>query len=167
MFISKPFVYINLSEDRVQCVFCAGIIGQWEDEDFPMTEHRDLYPECPFVRGFDVGNIPIHNSESSLLRVPGASFDTTPSPSRIDNPEYLMESMGIDEVGIRPHRHAFSGPEKGRLLFFFKEKNFSFSFFIHGYGGFRHLFCFLKFRAFLSLSENNFFQAALLKKIGN
>merc|ERR1712018_1067802 len=27
--------------------------------------------------------------------------------------DYLMESVGIDEVGLRPHRHTFSGPEKG------------------------------------------------------
>jgi len=109
------FVYLG-NDDHVQCVFCEGIIGNWEDEDFPMTEHRLLYPACPFIRGLDVGNIPIQSSPSSSLGVPGASLNATPSPSRIDHSglsDTLMETMGFDEVGIRPQRHSNSGAEKG------------------------------------------------------
>ena len=104
------FVYAG-NDDHVQCVFCSGLVGNWEEEDFPMTEHRRLYPECPFIQGLEVGNIPIH---SPALGLPGASLNTTPSPSRIDHnmSEFLNQSLGIDEVGLRPHRHAFSGPEK-------------------------------------------------------
>ena len=105
------------NDDHVQCVFCEGIIGNWEDEDFPMTEHRLLYPACPFIRGLDVGNIPIQSSPSSSLGVPGASLNATPSPSRIDHSglsDTLMETMGFDEVGIRPQRHSNSGAEKGK-----------------------------------------------------
>ena len=105
------------NDDHVQCVFCQGIIGNWEDEDFPMTEHRLLYPACPFIRGLDVGNIPIQSSPSSSLGVPGSSLNATPSPSRIDHSglsDTLMETMGFDEVGIRPQRHSNSGAEKGK-----------------------------------------------------
>ena len=110
------FIYTGRS-DLVQCVFCEGIIGNWEDEDFPITEHRALYPHCPFVRGLDVGNIPLQNS-TLTLGVPGSSSEvvgvTTTSlqrsPSRTDHPM----DQGEDEAGIRPHRHLNSGPEKSK-----------------------------------------------------
>ena len=37
-------------KDNVQCVFCAGILGDWEDDDDPMTEHRKEFPTCSFVK---------------------------------------------------------------------------------------------------------------------
>ena len=106
------FIYTGRS-DLVQCVFCEGIIGNWEEEDFPITEHRALYPHCPFVRGQDVGNIPLQNS-TLTLGVPGSSSETTSlqrSPSRPDHP---MDQEPEDETGIRPHRHLNSGPEKSK-----------------------------------------------------
>jgi len=109
------FIYTGRS-DLVQCVFCEGIIGNWEEEDFPITEHRALYPHCPFVRGLDVGNIPLQNS-TLTLGVPGSSSETTSlqrSPSRTDHP---MDQGGEDEAGIRPHRHLNSGPEKNVLRY--------------------------------------------------
>ena len=37
-------------KDNVQCVFCAGILGDWEDDDDPMNEHRKEFPMCSFVK---------------------------------------------------------------------------------------------------------------------
>jgi len=106
------FIYTGRG-DLVQCVFCEGIVGNWEDEDFPITEHRALYPACPFIRGQDVGNISLQNS--ATLGVPGSSSDLTlqRSPSRTDHPM----DQGHDEAGIRPHRHQNSGPEKDVLRY--------------------------------------------------
>jgi len=108
------FIYTG-RDDLVQCVFCEGIIGNWEDEDFPITEHRALYPQCPFVRDQDVGNISLQNS-ALTLGVPGSSSDMMTlqrSPSRTDHPM----DQGHDEAGIRPHRHPNSGPEKDVLRY--------------------------------------------------
>ena len=62
-----------------------------------MTEHQALFPECPFVLGRDVGNIPITHADAAmpLVTQPGTSYD---------------------ETGIRPStgRQAFSGPEKSK-----------------------------------------------------
>ena len=33
-------------------------VGEWDEDDFPHSEHRSLFPHCPFVRGIDVGNVP-------------------------------------------------------------------------------------------------------------
>ena len=54
------FIYTG-REDYVQCVFCAGIIGHWESNDDPMTEHKKSFSKCAYVCGCDVGNI---NQES-------------------------------------------------------------------------------------------------------
>jgi len=54
------FIYTG-QEDIVQCVFCREFIGRWDEEDFPHTEHRSIYPNCPFVLGRDCGNIPIQS----------------------------------------------------------------------------------------------------------
>ena len=36
---------------------CREHVGDWDEDDFPHTEHRALFPHCPFVRGLDVGNV--------------------------------------------------------------------------------------------------------------
>lgn len=45
--------------DRVCCAFCRGILDQWTVDDVPSVEHRRLFPQCPFVKGHNVGNVPI------------------------------------------------------------------------------------------------------------
>ncbi|RWS31282.1 putative inhibitor of apoptosis-like protein [Leptotrombidium deliense] len=63
-FISKEslanagFFYL-MNSDRVQCAFCEGVVCYWEPDDIPLVEHRHHFPRCPFLMGYDVGNIPI------------------------------------------------------------------------------------------------------------
>lgn len=45
--------------DRVCCAFCRGILHQWTLDDVPSVEHRRLFPQCPFVNGHNVDNVPI------------------------------------------------------------------------------------------------------------
>ena len=98
------FIYVG-RDDLVRCVFCGQYVGNWEQDDFPMTEHRALFPECPFILGRDVGNIPISHPDAAMppLAQPGTSYDS------------------YDETGIRPSagRQSYSGPEKGKFIFCF------------------------------------------------
>ncbi|XP_043220725.1 baculoviral IAP repeat-containing protein 7-A-like [Amphibalanus amphitrite] len=74
--------------DKAQCIFCRGIVGGWELGDVPMTEHSRHFPQCPFVRGCEVGNVPDDGSSDSE----GELDDT------------LRENVqlgGEDEVGYR------------------------------------------------------------------
>ncbi|XP_050392201.1 baculoviral IAP repeat-containing protein 7-A isoform X2 [Patella vulgata] len=64
--------------DRVQCVFCNGILKNWQDVDIPMIEHRKHFPYCPFVCGHQVGNIPI-NVRSSVSTSYNERLDATQS----------------------------------------------------------------------------------------
>lgn len=43
------FYYLNV-DDQVKCAFCGGIIGHWEVNDQPLSEHRKFFPDCPIVR---------------------------------------------------------------------------------------------------------------------
>ena len=52
------FAYTG-SGDRVQCVFCKGILRNWEEGDRPHIEHRKHFPRCPLVLGIDSGNVPL------------------------------------------------------------------------------------------------------------
>lgn len=44
--------------DSVRCAFCYGEVHHWESSDEPLEEHRRHYPRCPFIMGYEVGNIP-------------------------------------------------------------------------------------------------------------
>ena len=58
-------------------------VGEWDREDNPIVEHRNLFPHCPFMRGQDVGNVPIMVEDS-------ADSDIDPTTSG--------RSAGHDEV---------------------------------------------------------------------
>lgn len=50
--------------EGVQCAFCNGRIGNWGALDEPSVKHKSLFPDCRFVCGFDVGNIPLVRDRS-------------------------------------------------------------------------------------------------------
>jgi len=49
--------------DSCKCAFCDNCVGDWVEGDDPMTEHTHLFPLCPFVLGYEVGNIPLNSDE--------------------------------------------------------------------------------------------------------
>ena len=76
-----------------RCAFCNNCVGDWVEGDDPMTEHRHLFPLCPFVLGQEVGNIPI-----------GGEASRQQEPSRVS---------GEDVTGWNPRQFMpHSGPEK-------------------------------------------------------
>ncbi|QQP50864.1 Inhibitor of apoptosis 2, partial [Caligus rogercresseyi] len=83
--------------------FCGEYVGDWDQDDDPEEEHRNLFSHCPFVRGLDVGNIPISRRP----------FSSSPSATDFFNSSASLGSAaGFDEVGIRsnnprvdPNRH--------------------------------------------------------------
>ncbi|KAL3881541.1 hypothetical protein ACJMK2_027973 [Sinanodonta woodiana] len=55
--------------DRVQCVFCKVILRDWEQGDVVHIEHRKISPLCPFLNGFNVGNVPIPQEQRVAPRI--------------------------------------------------------------------------------------------------
>lgn len=46
-------------------------VGEWDVGDDPMTEHRSLFPHCPFMQGSEVGNLPIQEDNPSQSNTVG------------------------------------------------------------------------------------------------
>ena len=51
--------------DAVQCAFCKKKIFDWPPGYLPKRVHEDMCPDCPFVLGQDVGNIPLVQQDST------------------------------------------------------------------------------------------------------
>lgn len=70
------FYYIN-RDDIVRCAFCEVEVGNWEEGDDPMRDHRRWQPSCPFLLRMPVGNIPLSNNstEAPPGRVVPRSYD--------------------------------------------------------------------------------------------
>jgi len=99
------FYYLGRG-DSCRCAFCGSYVGDWVEGDEPMAEHRNLFPMCPFVRGIEVGNVPVRT-------VPNGGTGAVLSPlQEVSTPV----SPGHDVTGPRwPtwHRSPNAGPEKG------------------------------------------------------
>ena len=51
------FIYLG-SQDRVQCVFCKGVLRNWAPGDRAFHEHQMKFPDCPFVNNPRIGAPP-------------------------------------------------------------------------------------------------------------
>ena len=79
------FIYLHIN-DRVQCVFCRGILSSWEPGDVIEDEHRKHCPECPFAFGYPCGNVPLNQTrteEPNKQRLP----NTQNLPTRLTYPQ--------------------------------------------------------------------------------
>ena len=52
-------LFFTGENDKVQCIFCNGFLHHWEEGDVAATEHRRHFPNCPFILGYNVDNIPL------------------------------------------------------------------------------------------------------------
>ena len=75
------FIYNGIG-DRTQCVFCLMQIEGWEENDDPVSEHKRLARNCPFVCGKPVGNVPIGQKDANWEVTPltGFGYDETDIP---------------------------------------------------------------------------------------
>jgi len=95
------FFYLGRG-DSCRCAFCGSYVGDWVEGDQPLVEHRNLFPMCPFIRGLEVGNIPISSGR-------GGGSDVPPAPAA----PVGTTGRGQDDTGPRWHRSPNAGPEKG------------------------------------------------------
>jgi hypothetical protein len=57
--LAKFGFYWTGLDDTVQCKFCQIRIYEWEPEDTALGEHRKHSPNCRFINGCNVSNIPL------------------------------------------------------------------------------------------------------------
>lgn len=97
--LARDGFFYQRKADHCVCAFCWGIVGEWEEGDSPHVEHQHHHPECPFIRGEPVGNIPYAMSKI-ISRI-------TPSPETV--PPFSLSKDG--QGSGRPM--AGSYPESG------------------------------------------------------
>lgn len=110
------FYYMNTG-DRVKCVFCNLILKNWDVGDAARAEHTKFNASCPFLRGKNVGNIPIlpdhppptmvavKHPEYGAKEVRLASFGNWPRQLKQD-PHVLAEA-GFFYAGNQDAVHCF------------------------------------------------------------
>lgn len=87
--LAKAGFYYTGTGDTVKCFFCEAEIHNWQYGDSAAGKHRRLVPNCQFIQGCSVGNVPLNyrhsrsssseaSNQSALSR--SSSADMLPSP---------------------------------------------------------------------------------------
>jgi len=61
--IAEAGFYHTDNSDLVCSAFCMAQIGLWQEGDDAFKEHQRCGPNCEFIRGQSVGNIPVGSSD--------------------------------------------------------------------------------------------------------
>ncbi|XP_076466818.1 baculoviral IAP repeat-containing protein 7-like [Babylonia areolata] len=61
--LAKAGFYYLGQGDRVRCAFCTGTLKNWQHGDDPAVEHRKHFRNCRFIKGEDVGNVPLQQQQ--------------------------------------------------------------------------------------------------------
>lgn len=107
------FTYTG-SGDRVQCVFCKGILRNWEEGDRPHIEHRKHFPRCPLILGIEKGNVPLPLGQTTRNGTNNTQDSAHPILNAVEG-DMNMESLGI--TTDRP-KHAQFAIEAQRVASF-------------------------------------------------
>lgn len=124
--LARAGLYYTGQADRACCAFCRGVLHHWQVRDDPDVEHRRHFPNCPFVRQQNVGNVPLQRDASldpqvAALRVSddrhstsGVTRSTTAShvgdEAANNRPELL--NQGLAEVTVQQQTQAGNSEEQ-------------------------------------------------------
>lgn len=81
--LAKIGMYYYGESDKVKCYFCDVIIGRWELDDHPITEHIRWSPNCPLLKRRTTNNQPIDDESLDRL-LPPISYDVCGSNDMIE-----------------------------------------------------------------------------------
>jgi hypothetical protein len=114
--------YYTSRGDIVRCAFCGVEVGCWQQEDWPLEDHKYFSPSCGFVKGFVFGNIPIDKPETSQeparsKAVCGCGFKVFLSKNNpTDKPE---PTRSRDVCGSFMELRPNSRPEQGKKTYLY------------------------------------------------
>lgn len=66
--LAQAGLYYLGQNDQVQCFCCGGVLADWDVGDSAWGEHSKHFPNCFFILGHDVGNIPLQGSREEENR---------------------------------------------------------------------------------------------------
>ena len=88
-------------EDKVQCFCCGGVLRCWVQGDSPAAEHKRHFPNCKFILGRPVGNIPLQAGSSDsvdgqlLSQLQRMTMDDQGAPGQAVYPEMEAEDSRL------------------------------------------------------------------------
>lgn len=105
--LAKAGFYSIRYEDAVRCAFCQVEICRWEEGDNAMSDHQRWSNTCPFIRGNEVGNIPLEPNER--VELPRLSQDTCGRYGIEIRPYSVPERseqqpISLNKLGITPNK---------------------------------------------------------------
>lgn len=86
------FYYLSVG-DFVKCVFCEIEFSEFDENDDVLSDHYNWSPECPFLKGGDVGNIPLQTQPVEMLIINQLVYKDQNQP--IQNEESNSASVQI------------------------------------------------------------------------
>lgn len=105
--LAQAGLYYMGQSDVVRCFCCAEMIGAWEPGDRPWEEHEKHFPNCFFILGHDVGNVPL--AGGSQVEEGGGSGSRTNNAVYMGTFEERLQSFQGVQHTIDPERLAQAG----------------------------------------------------------
>jgi len=96
--------------DRVRCVFCNGALHHWVEGDEASSEHQLHFPRCPFIRGLEVGNVPLTRTTNVSSSSLDENLETTEQLPRGNTPASVSAHVTVGgAAGNDMNKRARSG----------------------------------------------------------
>uniref|UniRef100_T1HSP8 RING-type domain-containing protein n=1 Tax=Rhodnius prolixus TaxID=13249 RepID=T1HSP8_RHOPR len=80
--LAQSGFYYTQVDDKVQCAFCDGLVGNWEYGDEPDVEHQRHFPACTFVSN---RHVPTSGVSVRDTRIEGHRVPTNPKYSTFES----------------------------------------------------------------------------------
>lgn len=89
------------TNDKVECVYCKGILHHWCTDDVPLNEHLRHFPECNFAQKLRRDAIRAAANQSNEQRVAAPVVNEVPHIQNIDE---TIKSLIEDNTRLRESR---------------------------------------------------------------
>ena len=96
--LAKAGFYSLKSLDKCRCAFCHSRVEDWVEGDQPMKEHAKLCPECPFVLGREVGNVPI-TWLSAIRKMESQAKENQAKATQLEEDHQVRENQAQEDQG--------------------------------------------------------------------
>ncbi|XP_046869951.1 E3 ubiquitin-protein ligase XIAP [Hypomesus transpacificus] len=103
--LAQAGFYSTGESDRVLCFCCGGMLSGWEAGDTAWGEHSKYFPNCYFILGHDVGNVPSQGAAEEE----GVSRGRPGPYIPMESFEERLGSFAHIQVAVDPERLARAG----------------------------------------------------------
>ncbi|KAM6923759.1 E3 ubiquitin-protein ligase XIAP [Xenentodon cancila] len=107
--LAQAGLYYLGQSDQVQCFCCGGKLNGWEVGDNAWDEHAKHFPNCYYVLGHDIGNIPLPEDAEEDAEESSSSQCSQPTSVQMGSFEERLRSFGNVHHPVDHERLARAG----------------------------------------------------------